>query len=59
MTKTSSMDSFFKSLRRSHTSSKGGTKAAEKMNIVQTNKLRMFNQNERTGQPMKAQEWRA
>jgi len=49
MTKPTSMDAFFKSLRKSHASSNGGTKAAEKMNVVQTEKLRLFKPAERTG----------
>lgn len=41
---------FAKSARRSHASSLTGTKNAERINIVQTNKLHPFTQAERAGQ---------
>ena len=50
---------FAKSLMRSYSSSRGGTRAAEKMNIVQTDKLKPFTRAERAGQPLKSSEWRA
>lgn len=40
---------FAKSARRSYSSSLAGTKATERINVVQTDKLRPFTQAERTG----------
>ena len=46
-------------MMRSYNGSRGGTRAAEKMNIVQTDKLKPFTRAERAGQPLKSSEWRA
>ena len=43
------LSAFAKSARRSHASSLVGTKTTERINVVQTSKLRPFTQAERTG----------
>ena len=53
------LSAFAKSLMRSYNSSKGGTLAAEKMNIVQSDRLQLFTRRERTGQPLKSSAWRS
>ncbi len=53
------MSAFAKAMRRSYNSSIGGTKGAERVNIVQSPDLRPFTPSERTGQPLKAGELRA
>jgi hypothetical protein len=52
------LSAFSKSLMRSYNSSRGGTRAAEKVNIVQTANLKPFTAEQRTGQPLKAAAWR-
>ena len=49
---------FAKSARRSHASSLARAKATERINVVQTDKLRPFTAAQRTGQPLKAADWR-
>jgi hypothetical protein len=56
---TPRLSAFAKAMRRSYNSSRGGTKGAERINIVQSPDLRLFTPTERTGQPLKAGEWRA
>lgn len=53
------LSAFAKAMRRSYNSSIGGTKGAERVNIVQSPALRPFTRAERTGQPLKNGEWRA
>ena len=36
------LDAFFKAVKKSHNCSRGGTKAAEKMNIMQSPSLPVF-----------------
>ena len=52
------ISAFAKAMRRSHASSRAGTLAAERVNVVQTDKLRPFTAAQRTGQPLKAADWR-
>ena len=46
-TKDNSMSTFFKSVRKSYHSSRGGTIAAEKMNIVQSPSLPVLHHQDR------------
>lgn len=48
------LSAFAKSARRSHASSLAGTKATQRINIVQTNKLHPFTQAERAGHQKQA-----
>lgn len=48
------LSAFAKSARRSYASSLVGTKTTERINVVQTSKLRPFTQAERTGHPKQA-----
>ncbi len=59
MVKTPELSAFVKALRKSHASSLGGTIAAERMNIVQSDRLQLFTRRERTGQPLKSSAWRS
>ena len=52
------LSAFAKSMMRSYNGSRGGTRAAEKMNIVQSAALKPFTAQQRTGQPLKAAAWR-
>lgn len=52
------LSAFSKSLMRSYNSSRGGTRAAEKVNINQSPSLKPFTPAQRTGQPLKAAAWR-
>ena len=45
------LSAFAKSARRSYASSLAGTKSTERINIVQSDKLRPFTQAERAGNP--------
>ena len=58
MTKKPQLSAFVKELRRSYQNSRAGTIRAERRNINQSPSLKLFTMAERTGQPIKAQEWR-
>lgn len=49
---------FAKAMRKQFASSRAGTIAAERRNINQSPSLQLFTRQERTGQPIKDQEWR-
>lgn len=53
------LSAFAKAMRRQVASSRAGTISTERRNIVQSPSLQLFTPAERTGQPLKAQEWRA
>lgn len=53
------LSAFAKSFMRSYNSSRGGTRAAEKVNINQSPLLKTFNAEQRAGQPLKAAAWRS
>lgn len=53
------LSAFAKAMRKQFASSRGGTISAERRNIVQSPSLQLFTRQERTGQPIKALEWRA
>lgn len=53
------LSAFAKAMRKQFASSRGGTISAERRNIVQSPNLQLFTRQERTGQPLKNQEWRA
>lgn len=44
------LTAFVKSLRKSHSSSRAGTKSAARINVLQTHKLRPFTVQERAGE---------
>ena len=50
---------FAAAARRSYVSSKAGTASAQKQTILQSQALKLYSQQERTGQPIKAADWRA
>lgn len=52
------LSAFAKAMRRSHASSRAGTRAAEKVNINQSPTLQLHTPAQRTGQPLKAAAWR-
>lgn len=49
MSATKPLSEFAKAMRKSYASSKGGTKAAEKINILQSKRLRSFTPEDRSG----------
>ena len=51
------LSAFAKSARRSHASSLAGRKSTERINVVQTDKLRPFTQTERSGKPKQMGGW--
>lgn len=53
------LSAFAKVLRKSYSCSRGGTIAAEKMNVIQSPRLQLFTASERSGQPLKGLERRA
>lgn len=53
------LSAFAKAMRKQYASSRGGTISAERRNIIQPPSLQLFARQERTGQPLKGQEWRA
>lgn len=53
------LSAFAKAMRKQFASSRGGTISAERRNIIQSPSLQLFTRQERTGQPLKNQEWRA
>lgn len=57
--KPQTLADFFKACRKTYHSSQGDTIAAERMNIVQSDRLQLFTRRERTGQPLKSSAWRA
>lgn len=52
------LSAFAKSMMRSYNGSRGGTRAAEKVNINQSPSLKPFTAEQCTGQPLKAAAWR-
>ena len=53
------LSAFAKAARLSAIRSRNGTQTAQRLNINQSPTLKPFTQQERAGQPLKAQEWRA
>ena len=53
------LSAFAQAARLSAIRSRNGTKIAQRLNINQSPTLKPFAQQERAGQPLKAQEWRA
>lgn len=53
------LNPFSAAARRSFASSKAGTASAKKQTILQSPALKLYSQQERTGQPLKSAEWRA
>ena len=52
------LSAFAKAMRKSNSSSRTATLTAAKMAVCQSPSLKPFTMAERTGQPIKAQEWR-
>lgn len=53
------LSAFAKAARVSAIRSRNGTQVARRLNINQSPTLKPFTSAERSGQPLKAQEWRA
>ena len=53
------LSAFAKAARLSAIRSRNGTQVAQRLNINQSPTLKPFAQQERAGQPLKSQEWRA
>ena len=53
------LSAFAKAARLSAIRSRNGTQVAQRLNINQSPMLKPFTQQERAGQPLKGQEWRA
>ena len=53
------LSAFAKAARLSAIRSRNGTQVAQRLNINQSPTLKPFTQQERAGQPLKSQEWRA
>ena len=53
------LSAFAKATRLSAIRSRNGTQVAQRLNINQSPTLKQFTQQERAGQPLKSQEWRA
>lgn len=53
------LSAFAKAARLSAIRSRNGTQTAQRLNINQSPTLKQFTRAERSGQPLKSQEWRA
>ena len=53
------LSAFAQAARLSAIRSRNGTQVAQRLNINQSPTLKPFTQQERAGQPLKSQEWRA
>ena len=53
------LSAFAQAARLSAIRSRNGTQVAQRLNINQSPTLKQFTQQERAGQPLKSQEWRA
>ena len=53
------LSAFAQAARLSTIRSRNGTQVAQRLNINQSPTLKPFTQQERAGQPLKGQEWRA
>ena len=53
------LSAFAQAARLSAIRSRNGTQVAQRLNINQSPSLQLFTQQERAGQPLKGQEWRA